>query len=255
MSIISEYTVERIIQDVAPKVQALTGWDPHLEDLKIQLIRRDQLWEYSTLPRYKALNIDTVPRTSEGKASMKISQKIMPYLALAMYEPLTGTILIMPENFGAGTTDSGLAITIGHELVHRGQWTNNPDYSKKYPTIIRKSVGSNAFDTDADEDPSYEKFAQAYMSLAEGDATFVQEQLKKLYYPDAKSKSGSLVGLLTILLMHSAGGSTNGLLKKMKQYIEGKKIVQATYKLRGREGVNALYSLDMKGLQEKFKTW
>ncbi|MEI7718254.1 MAG: hypothetical protein WCI72_00170 [archaeon] len=263
MVVISERSVKRIIEDVASKVERLTGWDPQLDTLSVKLVDRDQLWEHATKPRYERLGIDTGADTPAGKKARLITKHVMSYFILGQYEMTTDTLLIIPANLGFGTNESGLATILGHELTHRCQFKCNPKFARLYPSLVKKVTGSKAFEEDPQEDESYMKYLQAYMTLVEGDATHVQDQLKKMFFQDAESKSASaseFLGLIPILYnMRDTGavdsasrGGCGGLGQKMKQYSEGKKIVGRIYEREGREAVNQLYNLSIKQLLSRF---
>ncbi len=258
MVVVSKKSIEKLIEDVAPKVEKLTGWDTHVDDLCVELVGRDQIWEHGIKPKYEFLGIDIEPKTQKGKSTIKMIKLITPYLLLGQYEPLTKAMLIIPDNLRFGTNESGLAITIGHELVHRCQFANNLPFAKLYSTLVKKTTGSNAFDEDPDEDKSYEKYLQAYMTLTEGDASHVEDQLKKMFYQDAENKSAhssNFIGLM--LLIASLGDKNSGFMQKLKQYEEGKKIVSKIYEQEGRLRVNKLYNLGTKELYNTFgeKKW
>lgn len=253
MVVVSERLIERLIEDVAPKVERLTGWDTRLDDLSVKLVKRDQIWEHGMKPKYDFLGIDTEAKTEKGKKALEMIRVLMPYVMLGQYEPLTGTMLIVPDNVRFGTNESGLAVTLGHELVHRCQFTNNPRFAEMYPAMVKRITGSRVFDEDEHEDKGIKKYLQAYMTLTEGDASHVEAQLKKMFYQDAKNKTShfsNFVGL--VLFLHSLGNGEAGFIQKLKQYEQGKKIVGRVYETEGRNGVNRLYDLDARGLYQKF---
>ncbi|MBI4148265.1 hypothetical protein HY490_03155 [Candidatus Woesearchaeota archaeon] len=253
MVVVSERSIERLLIDVAPKVERLTGWKTHLDALTVKLVRRDQVWEHGIKPKYNILGIDTEAKTEKGKKDLGMIKVLMPYVLGGLYEPLTGTMLIVPDNVRFGTNESGLTVTLGHELVHRCQFTNHPRWAEMYPTLVRKITGSSAFDDDEHEDKSYMKYLQAYMTLAEGDASHVETQLKKMFYQDAKNKTAHVSNFIGLLLfLHSLGNAEDGFIKKLKQYEQGERIVGRVYETEGRKGVNELYNLDAGGLYQKF---
>jgi hypothetical protein len=250
MVIVSEKSVRKMIEDVAPKVTRLTGWNPRLDDLEVRIISRDQYWEEGIMAKYPQLGIDTETKTEKGKKAVQSMKATMPYLVLGQYEPMTGRMLVIPDNLRLGTNESGLTVVLGHELVHRCQFINNPRFTRLYSTLVKKSTGNNAFDEDELEDKRVEPYLQAYMTLVEGDASFVGDQLKKMFYQDAKNKSSMLSNVLGLaILLASLGSGDKGFIQKLKQYGVGKKKVKSIYEREGRPGVNALYDLDELGLR------
>ena len=253
MVVISERSIENLLAEVAPRVERLTGWDTNLANLKVKIIKRNQLWEQGLKPKYDHLGVETEAKTDKGKNALALSKALMPYIILGLYEPLTGTMLVLPDNVRFGTNESGLAVTLGHELVHRCQFTNNHQFANMYPALVKRMVGANAFDEDGDEDKNARKYLQAYMTLVEGDAKFVEGQLNKMFYQDAKNKTAhasNFIGL--VLFLSTLGDSDGGLVKKLKQYTKGNKIVKAIYQSEGRQGVNKLYRMNERSLYGAF---
>jgi hypothetical protein len=253
MVIVSEKSVKRMIEDVAPKVERLTGWDTNLDDLEVRIIGRDQYWEHGILSKYNHLGINTEAKTAKGKKSTETMKALMPFLVLGQYEPLSGRMFVIPDNLRFGTNESGLTATIGHELVHRCQFVNNPRFANLYSQLVRRSTGDNAFDEDPSGDKRVKPYLQAYMTLVEGDATFTEEQLKKMFYQDAKNKTSHMSNFLGLVLaLSSIGNGDKGFMQKLKQYEQGKKKVRAVYERGGRGEVNALYNLEELGLRRVF---
>ena len=253
MVVISERSVEQMIEEVAPRVTYLTGWDPHLDTLNVKLIERKQHWEYVTKAMYEALGIDAEPKTEKGKSALSATRFLTPLLLIAQYEPVTGTMIVIPDNIRLGTNESGLVKTLGHELVHRCQFINNPHFASMYGDFIKRKEGTIAFDIDGHEEKGVMKYLESYMTLVEGDASFVEEQLKKMFYQDAQNKTSWLCNFLGIGLLVTGGlNGKNPLMRKAKQYVDGKKKVKREYLKGGRESVNGLYEMDEEELYRIF---
>jgi hypothetical protein len=253
MVIVSEKSVRRMIEDVAPKVERLTGWDLKLDDLEVRIIGRNQYYEEAMLPTYKALGIDTEAKTEKGKKAVKTMKKIMPYMILGQYTPLNERMIVLPDNLRFGTNESGLTVTLGHELVHRGQFINNPKFARLYSHLARAVTGRNAFDDDLSEDERMKPFLQSYMTLVEGDASFVEGQLKQMFYQDAKNKTSWASNFLgaTLLLAGVVNGDSS-FKDKLRQYNRGKEIVKKVYEARGRKLVDVMYDLNELELRRIF---
>jgi hypothetical protein len=263
MVIVSEKSIEKMIYDVAPKIEELSSWKPKLDGLTVKLIPRELFWEEAIKPKYANLGINTTPRTKEGEISLKMLQHMMPLLVLGVYEPSNRTLFILPDNMSLGTNESGVALTVGHELFHGCQFDNNPYFTNEINSLTKQVTGCDAFDKDQyeTEDKRVMKKLTAMMTLVEGDATFVQNQLKGMYFQDAVTRAGDLGNILSYLhafkmmnlskedvaeLKGSNDGEKKeeggGLMDKMKQYTVGEKLVKSVYKKFGRSGVNDMYS-------------
>ncbi len=246
MVIISEKSVEKIIIDVTPKVEKLTGWSCHLESLVLKLVNHSQVFEQAIEPTYASIGIDTKPRTRGERISYHLLKYVVSAFPLGIYEPATGTIIIVPDNFAAKTNESGLATVIGHELMHRCQYINNPGFAENFFKLMKKMIGSRLFSNDK-PDANFGGYIRAYMTLEEGDASFVQEQLEKTYYQNAQASTHQtnmiLGGIASLFVME--------LRKKLCQYTVGKAFVEKIAKKSGREGINKLYSLHPKKLRKK----
>ncbi|HLC56834.1 MAG TPA: hypothetical protein VJJ23_06360 [Candidatus Nanoarchaeia archaeon] len=57
MVVISERSVRRIIEDVAPKVERLTGWNPHLNDLEVRIIKSAKQFLNGNYQKLRTLNM------------------------------------------------------------------------------------------------------------------------------------------------------------------------------------------------------
>jgi hypothetical protein len=265
MVIVSEKSIEKMIYDVAPKIEELSGWKPQLDGLNVKLIPRELFWEEAIKPKYASLGINTDPRTKEGEISLKMLKHMMPLLVLGVYEPSNRTLFVLPDNMSFGTNESGVVLTVGHELFHGCQFDNNPYFKEELDRLTVQVTGRDAFDKDDYEttDKRVMKKLTAMMTIVEGDATFVQNQLKGMYYQDAVTRAGDLGNILTYLhafkmmnlskedieeLKGSNEGEkkekneNEGLMGKMMQYTKGEKLVKATYNRLGRSGVNELYT-------------
>lgn len=238
--IINENLVKKTLEDLVSAVEYFTGWDAHLSDLKIELITREQYWERGMKPMYDILGIDMETKTMVGKINCSLTKKFMPYFPLGQYESLTGKIILIPENFSGLTNENGFATVLGHELVHRCQCVNNPKFIETYYNLIKKAIGTSLFEKNDFKDISYYKYLKAYGTLIEGDASFVQGQLKMIYRNAAVVRS-FMPSFMRLFLYPF-------LKEKLDQYKNGKKIVAGFYKIGGREEVNKLYGLDVEKL-------
>lgn len=83
MVIVSEKSIRRIVEDVAPRVQKLTGWDLQMDSLEVRIISRSQYWEQGITPAYSGLGIEIEAKTEKGKKAVQMGKFFMSYLILA----------------------------------------------------------------------------------------------------------------------------------------------------------------------------
>ena len=246
--------INNSIRSVAPKVHHLTQMDPHIESLRITPIKRRDYFAEVILPKFEGLDMETSAYTENGKRSVQFMKNILPFMVIAEYDPINHKMFIIPDNLGWGTNETGLTTILGHELVHRCQFLDNPHFLDTYKFLVKKVFGSNAFDIDADEDKSYSDFIQPFMTLVEGDATFVQEQLKNEFYQGAKYNTSGLVNILGVAIgLSSLVTNKRGLMKIVMQYQKGKEIISCIYNESGRGAINRLYQLDYKQIDDIFR--
>jgi len=253
MVVISERSVEKLVRDVVPKVAMLTNWSYDLGELKIRIINRSQLWEHGFKPKYDYLGISTETKTDSGKQTLSMYKNIFSFFTAALYEPSCDTLFVVANNARFDTNESGLTVLLGHELVHRGQFTQNPQFTKQYFSLVKKQYGSLAFEEDEHEDKSFGKYLQSLMTIVEGDASFVESQLKKMYYQDASYKCAGIalwVSSAVLLASLANGDSKSGLLGKLSQYTAGEKIIKRVYEDSGRKLVNCIYKKDFQRIHD-----
>lgn len=252
MITIDSKSIDAMIKDVAPRVHHLTQMDPHIESLRVSAIRRRDYFAEVVLPKFEGMGIDSIPHTELGQLGFKIMKYVTPFSIMAEYDPINHKMFILYENFGWGTNKNGLTTVLGHELVHRCQFLDNPHFLDTYKFLLKKVLGSNVFDLDEDEDKTYMPFIQPFMTLVEGDATFVQGQLKE-WYPGAKYKSTQFMNFLdTVVKLSKGSNGKRDLSKKLMQYQRGRRIIRDIYKESGRGAINQLYALDYKQIQDVF---
>lgn len=240
--IVSEKSIEEILLEIVPKVGWLTEWDCSLKDLTIKIVKPGQVFEQAFLPKYKALNVDITPKTLQERFSFWAVKYFFPHIILGVYEPATDSIIVIPDNLSSSTNESGLATVLGHEMTHRFQFFNNPKFMRTYNNLIKRTASLHNKEQDNSED-----MLQYCMTLIEGDASFVENQLRKMHYQNAAITPGPFS--LSLGLM--GGLCFKDFRKKAAQYIKGQIMVKREYKARGRKGVNALYNLNLKKIRKK----
>ncbi len=239
--IVSEASIEKILYDVAPKVEWLTEWNCSLKNLTIKIIKPNQVFAQVIMPKYKELNIDITSKTLQDKFSSWINTYLVSRIVIGVYEPATKSIVVVPNNLSASTNESGFATALGHEMVHRCQFLYNPKFVKEYNKLIKKTADPHVNNDNAKDT------IQLYMTLIEGEASFVENQLRQMYYQNA-----TIAPRLSSLFLGLTGALCfKDFRKKAAQYIRGRIMVGKEYKVRGRKGVSALYSLNPKKIRKK----
>ena len=188
---IDDKALEKMVNEVAPLVEDLTGWDTKLDSLNIKTITRDEYWKYGQKPLHDYLGDDKRCKTWKDT--------LTSYFVAASYVHPTETILMIGNNKGVFTNESALKVVIGHELVHRCQFVNNPVFEEIYFSLAKKLRDDAGYD---EFGAANLRFFEKYAMLAEGDATFVEDQLLDKHYWNAKE---------TPCLLHYAGRAVLGL--------------------------------------------
>jgi hypothetical protein len=150
---------------------------------------------------------------------------------LAAYLPADEKIVVVRENVDDSNLD-GLKVILGHELTHRGQHINHPEFyldieRKSRALITELNQASGAFDFDGFKEAINE--IQTLMTLMESHAAVVQQKLVEEYYPEAKIESH---WNLATLFFRVVGA------KKVSQYQDGVPMVLAAMQ---RGTIDALY--------------
>lgn len=288
MVVISERSIETLLDELIPKIEWLTQWNSHLDGLEIKIIKNSQLWKYAMKPQFDAMEFDAKPKGFIEEIAMDVMKTLIPYLPLGVYEPNSNSLILLAENM-SDISKSAFSIVVGHELVHRCQHANNPLFfenlknfnkelgielykiqeklNKKYGLTIRESFRHsylyNALKKihlagDIPEDPVFEEYQklmnnlivgklQSFMTLTEGDAYFVQNQLKRMFYQDAESLRSPVRSFVLDILAEYIPV----IKAKLEQYPVGEAFIKQTYTTYRRKAVNQLYQLDKKNLHKK----
>src|SRR3989344_2710734 len=141
---VSEKFIEKLIQEVAPRVEELTGWDCYLADLNVDLVSsNEQFWERNSKRFSDILGISSKPETPAGKKKLQEDKDHFQGVA-ATYEWLSGTITLSPYFFILYSYRGvdAMAVALGHELTHRCQYENNPDFYEKEIDLFKKVHGT-----------------------------------------------------------------------------------------------------------------
>ncbi|MFP4112690.1 MAG: hypothetical protein ACLFPQ_04560 [Candidatus Woesearchaeota archaeon] len=243
---ISYKTIEQIVEDVVPKVESLTGWNAHPDSLNISIIRRRDYWN-SVMER----------RLKEGaglsEEECKIRRKklnLLPYLSFAEYSLEDDRIIIVQDNISERTNKDGLSLYVSHEIAHRCQFLNNPEFrdeineiSKRYYPIIfgRENVEAIKDNKDIDEWNSVLEFLEA-------DVNIIESIMKDRYYSNSIERPAFLPGAVSLYLGIINSGNRENMRESIQNTNMYENLIIHTLIKKGREGVNELYSLPIENI-------
>jgi len=239
---VNEKNVRKILEEIAPEIESLTGWDAYLDSLDVHVIKRKEYKDFFQ-KKYTSLGINIQPKNIKEKLKFFSDCDLYSIIITGEYFPAigNGTLLIIPDNFKPENKD-GLVSTLTHELAHRAQFANNPKFFQQY-IDMGKRYHTGGY-SNGNKDKNSKKLRQSYMTFVEGDTCFIQEQLKPLLFPNPKvhypvSTNLTAIALLVGDIVFNKG---NGLYEQMQRYTRGEKIIKNLYNLhRDRKGVNEIY--------------
>lgn len=208
-----------ILDEIAPLVTSLTGWDLDLPSLRSRVLAKNQGYEEILIGRFEQLGI-----TGYSDLLPDLIERLVEYMVeanfLAAYMPGKGEILVIRENVDDSNLD-GLKLILGHELVHRGQHLTHGDLFQRVDHSILavfQEIQYQTFDNQRIQS-AFEQI-QPIMTLLESHASYIQELLHQNYFPNAQIEKPFN---LAVLLMHLVGAP------KIAQYSDGLPQIQAAY--------------------------
>jgi hypothetical protein len=201
-----------IIEEVAPHVERLTGWDVLSGQLGLLIIPKERAFEEIALGRLERIGVPV----SSLPAATNVVERVMSYVLrsaiLAAYDPTLDSIFIVRDNVDEANLD-GLKVILGHELVHRGQAKRYPAHLAFVDATVREMMMRPKGLLDLWQKTND---VNRIMTLIEGHATWVHEQLQRIY-PNARIRRHHF-SILTALLRIVAAA-------KVHQYTAGKRLV------------------------------
>lgn len=197
---ITQGLIQSVVQEMAPLVERLTGWDLQLPTLQTRVVPKDQGYEEIVLGRLQSTGI-AVDFTAQRNFLERIAEYMIEETVLGAYDPGRQTLLVVRENVDDSNLD-GLRLVVAHELVHRGQHINHPDVFNQADETVR---GVCQLDLD---DEQYRLQAleamnriQPLMSMLESHAMYVQNTIKRLYLPRAVIESHFNLAVLLMRIL------------------------------------------------------
>ncbi len=210
---ITDDTLKRLIDEVAPHVEQATGWDLNLATLRAHALPKNQAYEEIVLGRLRNMGNEGDPAARRGLIE-RLVEYVFEGSIQAAYQPNDEEILVVRENVDDSNLD-GLRLTLAHELVHRGQHVAHPELFAK---IENQLHAINPATIEKPEPDQVQTILDALeeirpiMVLLESHAFYVQGQLAANVYPHARIEEQRS---LPVYLFRLFGGY------KMSQYHEG----------------------------------
>jgi len=207
--IIEDILISTLVNEVAPLVSSITGWDLHVTTLHTRVLPKDQGYEEIVEAKLTALGLtydlgrDIVTSTVEYLVENNVQ---------AAYEPLTNELMVLRENVDDSNLD-GLKLILGHELTHRGQHMTHPELFEHVNRILADVIkGMESGQVDFQKMLGYYGQVRPLMTLIESHASYVQAVLCQRYFPNAQMERHFT---LPVLLFRVLGFG------KVAQYTEG----------------------------------
>ena len=226
---VTDRLIERLVGEVAPLVEEVTGWDLAIGGLRPRVLPKDMGYEEICLGRLRGAGI-AIERFEPRGLLRRLIEYVIEANVLGAYEPSTEELLVVRENVDDSNLD-GLRVVVSHELVHRGQHVNHPNVFERVDAMLRSlfdAIASGPMDL-AELRRRIDE-VRPLMTVVESHAVYVQEQLRCTHFADAVIESHFN---LPTLLFRLFGGA------KIRQYTDGvPQIADAV----SRGGVDALYT-------------
>ena len=189
-----------LIDDVAPLVSSVTGWELQLTTLHSRVLSKELGYEAILIGRLQHIGIqgwdEMMPDFLERMIEYLIEEN-----TLAAYLPGAGEIVVIRENVDDSNMD-GLRLILAHELVHRSQHMargslfSHVDKLQQQAFLEMKSDIANI--------PRlrfiFEQI-QPIMTLLESHATYIQVFLKQTYFPDGRVETHFNIAALLMRLV------------------------------------------------------
>jgi hypothetical protein len=206
---IDDSLITTVIDEVAPLVSAVTGWDLKLSTLHSRVLPKDRGYEEIVEGKLRLLGLPVSPVRD---IVLRTVEYLVENNVLAAYEPLSNELMVVRENVDDSNLE-GLKLVLGHELTHRGQHMTHPALFERINTIlITIFKGMESGQVDFQKTLSYYEEVKPLMTLIESHASYVQGILRQTYFPQARIESR--LSLPVILFRILGVGKTS-------QYTEG----------------------------------
>jgi hypothetical protein len=210
---IDDDLIQCLVGEIAPLVEQHTGWSLRLDGMVCRVLPRRRGYEEILLGRLRGLGVDIDENTPRGLVE-RLIEFMIEASVLAAYQPHSQELLVVRENVDDSNLD-GLRVVLAHELVHRGQHVHHPDLfhqvEVKYRGLVKTFFSEHNL-LNAKQVSQTLQEIQPTMALLESHASYVQQEIQKGYFPQARIEKTR--GLPVLLLRLFAG-------QKLAQYSEG----------------------------------
>jgi len=208
---ITESLIYKLIYEVSPIVEEITGWSLLVDSLSPRVLPKDRGYEEVLLGRLQGAGIE-IDEEHPRTLIERLIEYIVEANVLAAYQPSTNELLIIRENVDDSNLD-GLKLVVAHELVHRGQHVNYGHLFECVDDVFREVFYSLAYEEATLKD-IIQKMSKIkpIMTLLESHAYYIQELLRKTHYPNAEIESHFNLATILLRLLGQA---------KLSQYTEG----------------------------------
>ena len=181
--ILEDTLISALVNEVAPLVTSITGWDLHMTSLRSRVLPKDQGYEQIVEGKLRGLGLPVSP---ERDIVTRTVEYLVENNVLAAYEPLTNELMVLRENVDDSNLD-GLKLILGHELTHRGQHMTHPELFERVNRILVDVIkGMETGQVDLQKLQGYFEEVRPLMTLIESHASYVQSVLCQRYFPDAQ---------------------------------------------------------------------
>ena len=221
--IVTKELVDYLVSEVVPCVEQTTRWHLDIKKLQTRVIVRELAYETIVLRQNKLwLKSFENLNNHTSEAVHPLIEKMIESNILGAFEPGTRELIVVKENVDDSNLD-GLKIVLSHELVHYGQYLyhqrifDNLDKLKYQVSMAYNSRDEQRMSGLLEE-------IQPLMTLLESHAFFVEEQIKRQFYPEAKVESH--FNWATIMMSVFSP-------QKQAQYLDGLPLVSKAAKTNG----------------------
>jgi len=222
---IDDHLISIMINEVAPLVSSVTGWDLHIPSLRKRILPKDQGYEEIVQGKFRLLGL---PVSQKRDMVDRAVEYLVENNVLAAYEPLSNELMLVRENMDDSNLD-GLKLVLAHELTHRGQHIHHPKLFERVNRILVSAIqGMESGQADIQKMMVYFEEVKPLMTLIESHASYIQGALKQMYFPRAYVETRFT---LPVILFRIIGFG------KTSQYTEGLAQVAAAMQCGSADGL------------------
>lgn len=197
---VTNQEIESWIEQIAPLVSNITGWDLKLGTLNCEVVPKNQGYEEILIGQLYQVGItnweELMPDFFERLVEYLIEENI-----LAAYLSSSGEILVIGENVVVSNL-AGLHLILTHELVQRGQHIEHKNLIENVNELVK--IGFTQLSSTIPDFREIKKILDQInmiMSLLENHAMYIQTIMQQMYIPDAKIESNFNIATMLFRLV------------------------------------------------------